>query len=126
MDICTKNIRATREEILDFISTKPPLGCSDYAGDGHPADMSNCPPNDYIGDKHLDTCLAGLFDNSYLKYIEEHPDATINEVYEAVAKDVRKISDQGVSMWGDNWLIFAFVRHQSCLPTQNACDRTWS
>ena len=34
MDICTKNIRATREEILDFISTKPPLGCSDYAGDG--------------------------------------------------------------------------------------------
>ena len=72
------------------------------ADDAHPADMSNCPPNDYIGDKHLDTCLSGLFDNSYLKYIEEHPDATIYEVYEAVAKDVRQISDQGVSMWGDD------------------------
>ena len=34
MDICTKNIRATREEILRFISTKQLLGCSGYAGDG--------------------------------------------------------------------------------------------
>ena len=33
MDICTKNIRATREEVLDFISTKQLLGCcSGYAG----------------------------------------------------------------------------------------------
>ena len=33
MDICTKNIRATREEVLDFISTKHLLGCcSGYAG----------------------------------------------------------------------------------------------
>ena len=42
MDICTKNIRATREEVLDFISTKQILGCcsgyasadSDGFGDG--------------------------------------------------------------------------------------------
>ena len=33
MDICTKNIRATREEILSFISTKQLLECcSGYAG----------------------------------------------------------------------------------------------
>lgn len=35
IDICTKSIRATREEILHFISTKQLLGCcSGYAGDG--------------------------------------------------------------------------------------------
>ena len=35
MDIYTKNIRATREEVLDFISTKQLLGCCyGYAGDG--------------------------------------------------------------------------------------------
>ena len=32
IDICTKSIRATREEILRFISTKPLLGCC--CGDG--------------------------------------------------------------------------------------------
>lgn len=71
------------------------------ADDAHSAAMSNCPPSDKIGDRHLDTCISGLFDNSYLAYIEEHPDATIDEVYTAVYKECAQTSHQTVSMWGD-------------------------
>ena len=67
----------------------------------HDADMSNCPPDDYIEDKHFDTCLSGLWDNSYLDYIEQHPDCTIGELVDGVMEDVKKTSDQNVSEFGD-------------------------
>ena len=38
MDICTKSIRATREEILRFISTKQLLGCCSGDGSGYSGD----------------------------------------------------------------------------------------
>ena len=67
----------------------------------HSANMSNCPPDDYIGEKHLGTCLSGLFDNSYLTYLEENPDSTIQEVFDAVHNECAKTSEQEVSLWGD-------------------------
>ena len=67
----------------------------------HNADMSNCPPDDVIAGKEFDTCLSGLWDNSYLDYIEQHPDCTIGELVDAVMEDVKKSSDQNVSEFGD-------------------------
>ena len=67
----------------------------------HDAYMSNCPPDDYIGDTHLDTCLAGLWDNLYLDYLEQHPDCTIGEIFDAVKASVAEESDQNVSEFGD-------------------------
>ena len=67
----------------------------------HDALMSYCPPDDYIGDTHLDTCLAGLWDNLYLDYLEQHPDCTIGEIFDAVKASVAEESDQNVSEYGD-------------------------
>ena len=67
----------------------------------HPAKMSNCPPNDKVAGKSLDTCLSGLWDNSYLDYLEHHPKTTIGEIVDAVMADVKKTSAQGVSEFGD-------------------------
>ena len=67
----------------------------------HDADMSNCPPNDVVAGKSLDTCLAGLWDNSFLDYVEKHPKTTIGEIFDAVHKDVARTSEQNVSEWGD-------------------------
>ena len=68
---------------------------------GHSAKMSNCPPNDEVAGKSLDTCLSGLWDNSYLDYLEQHPKTTIGEIVDAVMADVKKTSAQGVSEFGD-------------------------
>ena len=67
----------------------------------HNAWMSNCPPDDKVAGKSLDTCLAGLWDNSYLSYLEQHPKTTIGEIVDAVMADVKKTSAQGVSEFGD-------------------------
>ena len=67
----------------------------------HDALMSNCPPDDYIGDKYLDTCLAGLWDNFYLEYLEQHPDCTIGELFDSVKASVAEESNQKVSEFGD-------------------------
>ena len=67
----------------------------------HNAKMTNCPPNDVIGKENMATCLAGLWDNSYLSYVEQHPDCTIGEIFDAVKADVAKISEQNVSEFGD-------------------------
>ena len=67
----------------------------------HSAYMSNCPPDDKVAGKSLDTCLAGLWDNSYLSYLEQHPKTTIGEIVDAVMADVKKTSAQGVSEFGD-------------------------
>ena len=67
----------------------------------HNAWMSNCPPDDKVAGKSLDTCLAGLWDNSYLSYLEQHPKTTIGEIVDAVMADVKKTSDQNVSEFGD-------------------------
>ena len=49
MDICTKSIRATREEILHFISTKPLLECC--YGDGSGSVNGFGDGSDYRGDE---------------------------------------------------------------------------
>ena len=67
----------------------------------HDASMNNCPPYDVVAGKTFYTCLSGLWDNSYLSYMEEHPDCTIGEIVDWVTEDVAKESDQGVSHWGD-------------------------
>ena len=67
----------------------------------HNAEMSNCPPDDVVAGKPLRTCLSGLWDNSYLDYMEAHPDCTIGEVFDFVHEDVAKESDQNVSEFGD-------------------------
>ena len=67
----------------------------------HDASMSNCPPDDVVAGKSLDTCLSGLWDNSYLDYLEQHPKTTIGEIVDAVKEDVKKSTDQGVSEFGD-------------------------
>ena len=67
----------------------------------HNAWMSNCPPDDKVAGKSLDTCLSGLWDNSYLDYLEQHPKTTIGEIVDAVIADVKKTSAQGVSEFGD-------------------------
>ena len=67
----------------------------------HNANMSNCPPDDVVAGKELNCCIAGLWDNSYLDYMEANPDCTIGEIVDAVAEDVAKTSNQGVSHYGD-------------------------
>ena len=67
----------------------------------HEADMSYCPPDDIVAGHIFSTCLAGLWDNSYLDYMEAHPDCTIGEVFDFVHEDVAKESDQNVSEFGD-------------------------
>ena len=67
----------------------------------HNAKMSNCPPNDKVAGKSLDTCLSGLWDNSYLDYLEQNPKTTIGEIVDAVMADVKKTSSQNVSQFGD-------------------------
>ena len=67
----------------------------------HNANMSNCPPDDYIEDKHFGCCLSGLWDNSFLDYVEQHPDCTIGEIVDMVHDDVKKTSVQEVSHFGD-------------------------
>ena len=67
----------------------------------HNAYMSNCPPEDYIGKEHLSTCMAGLWDNLYLDYLEQNPDCTIGEIFDSVKASVAEESDQNVSEFGD-------------------------
>ena len=67
----------------------------------HDAHMSNCPPGDRVAGKHIDACMSGLWDNFFLDYVEQHPDCTIGEIFDAVKADVAKISEQNVSEFGD-------------------------
>ena len=67
----------------------------------HDADMAFCPPHDTVAGKSLGVCLAGLWDNSFLDYVEKHPKATIGEIFDVVHEDVAKTSVQNVSEWGD-------------------------
>ena len=67
----------------------------------HNAYMSNCPPDDAVAGKHLNTCMAGLWDNAYLDYLENKPDCTIGEIFDAVKAQVAKTSNQNVCEWGD-------------------------
>ena len=67
----------------------------------HNAYMSNCPPNDKVAEKSIGACLSGLWDNSYLDYLEQNPDCTIGEIFDAVKADVAKTSSQNVCEWGD-------------------------
>ena len=67
----------------------------------HNAAMNNCPPDDIVAGKELNTCMSGLWDNSFLDYAEQHPDCTIGEIVDAVMKDVAISSDQNVSQYGD-------------------------
>ena len=67
----------------------------------HYALMSNCPPEDVVAGKELYTCMSGLWDNSFLDYVEKNPKTTIGEIFDAVHKDVETSSEQNVSEWGD-------------------------
>ena len=67
----------------------------------HNAKMSNCPPNDKVAGKSFGCCLSGLWDNSYLDYLEQNPKTTIGEIVDAVMADVKKTSNQNVSQFGD-------------------------
>ena len=67
----------------------------------HDADMAFCPPHDTVAGKNLGVCLAGLWDNSFLDYVEKHPKATIGEIFDVVHEDVAETSVQNVSEWGD-------------------------
>lgn len=67
----------------------------------HDAWMTNCSPDDVVAGKALNTCLAGLWDNAYLDYMEENPECTIGEIVDAVTKKVAETSDQNVSHFGD-------------------------
>ena len=67
----------------------------------HDADMAYCPPHDVVAGKGIGVCLAGLWDNVFLDYVEKNPKATIGEIFDAVHKDVAETSIQNVSEWGD-------------------------
>ena len=71
------------------------------ADENHDALMSHCPPDDEVAGQRLYTCLAGLWDNYYLDYLEQNPDCTIGEIFEAVRARVDSESDQNVSEYGD-------------------------
>ena len=71
------------------------------ADGSHNARMTHCPPDDYIGEHHLETCMAGLWDNLYLDYLEQNPDCTIGEIFDSVKASVAESSDQNVSEFGD-------------------------
>ncbi|KAK8812759.1 hypothetical protein WA556_005363 [Blastocystis sp. ATCC 50177/Nand II] len=58
--------------------------------------MPTCPTAlpSHVKLKSLDTCLAGLWDNSFLDYVEKHPKTTIGEIFDAVHKDVARTSKE--------------------------------
>ncbi|KAK8813359.1 hypothetical protein WA158_002951 [Blastocystis sp. Blastoise] len=69
----------------------------------HDAWMSNCPPEDVVNGKALNTCLAGLYDNAFMEAIEQSNggNVTIKEIYEYTNKVViEEGSDQNVSEFG--------------------------
>ncbi|KAK8801132.1 hypothetical protein WA158_001902 [Blastocystis sp. Blastoise] len=69
----------------------------------HNAWMSNCPPEDVVNGKALDTCLAGLYDNAFMEAIEQSNggNITIKEIFEYTNKVViAEGSDQNVSEFG--------------------------
>ena len=65
------------------------------------AAMTHCPPDDIVAGTALDTCLGGLWDNIFLDYVEQHPDCTIGELFDAVKASVAQSSQQNVSEFGD-------------------------
>ena len=67
----------------------------------HNANMSNCPPNERVEDKPFGCCLSGLWDNSWLSYLETNPKSTVGDLFDAVKEDVAKTSDQNVSEFGN-------------------------
>ena len=67
----------------------------------HESDMSNCPPDDKIGEVSMNTCLSSLWDETFMVYLEENPKETIGELVDAVKEEVKKESDQNVSEFGD-------------------------
>ena len=67
----------------------------------HESDMSNCPPDDKIGEVSMNTCLSSLWDEAFMVYLEENPKETIGELVDAVKEEVKKESDQNVSEFGD-------------------------
>lgn len=88
----------------------------------HEADMSNCPPDDVVGGRIFSTCLSGLWDNSYLDYMESHPDCTIGEIFDFVHEDVAKESDQNVSQFGD--MTFRDLKLSEFVGTPSRCLRS--
>ena len=72
------------------------------ADDMHEALMSNCPPGeDIVAGKDLNTCLSVLFEDSFLGYLDDHPDCTLGEIVDFTKKDVAKTSEQNISEYGD-------------------------
>lgn len=72
------------------------------ADDKHEALMSNCPPDDdIVAGKELGTCLSVLFEDSFLGYLDSHPDCTLGEIVDFTKKDVAKTSKQNISEFGD-------------------------
>lgn len=67
----------------------------------HDAKMTHCPPDDVVAGKALGTCLGGLWDNTFLDYLEQNPDCTFSSLVDSVKASVAKTSDQNVSEFGD-------------------------
>ena len=67
----------------------------------HPGLMSNCPPDDVVAGTNLKTCLSGLWDNSWMSYLESNPQCTLGEIVDAVKEDVAKTSEQTVTEFGE-------------------------
>lgn len=69
----------------------------------HNAWMSNCPPDDVVNGKELDTCLAGLYDNAWMDIVEQSQggNVTLAEIFKHVDSVVKaEGSDQAVSQYG--------------------------
>ena len=71
------------------------------ADDANSANMNNCPPDDVVAGQDLNTCLSGLWDNIWLEYADDHPEATLGELFDAVKERVAAESLKNPSQFGD-------------------------
>ena len=67
----------------------------------HMSYMNWCPPYDVVAEKSFGTCLAGLWDNLFLEYLQQHPTTTIGELYKDVKAAIKPKTDQNVYECGD-------------------------
>ena len=67
----------------------------------HMSYMNWCPPYDVVAEKSFNTCLAGLWDNLFLEYLQQHPTTTIGDLYKDVKTAIKPKTDQNVNEYGD-------------------------
>lgn len=86
--------------------TDLPSGMNVYAMTGadesHEAMECNCPPNDIVDGKHMNTCLSAFFDHHWMTEVTNNgADLTLNKMHKIVHDNTAVYTEQNISKFGD-------------------------